>query len=84
MNLALRKMGAVAKPKLVVSVDDSGVITMRSESTFKTIEVKFKLDEEFDETTADGRTTKVLTLSTDISISLYLFSYLHLALSLAV
>lgn len=52
-------MGAAAKPDLVVKVDDSGVITMRSESTFKTVEVKFKLGEEFDETTADGRKTKV-------------------------
>lgn len=58
--MALRKMGLMVKPDLVVSVDDNGVITMRSESTFKTVEVKFKLDEEFEETTADGRKTKVI------------------------
>lgn len=63
VSLHLRKMGLVVKPNLVVSIDDGGVITMRSESTFKTIEVKFKLDEEFDETTADGRKTKVDSLS---------------------
>lgn len=56
-------MGLVVKPNLVVSVDDNGVITMRSESTFKTVEVKFKLDEEFEETTADGRKTKVISFS---------------------
>lgn len=52
-------MGIAAKPDLVVSVNDSGVITVKSQSTFKNIDVTFKLDEEFDETTADGRKTKV-------------------------
>lgn len=57
--MATRQMGNVIKPKLVISVDDAGVISMKSESTFKTTEVKFKLNEEFEETTADGRNTKV-------------------------
>lgn len=52
-------MGNMAKPNLVIRVDDAGVISMKSESTFKTTEIKFKLNEEFDETTADGRKTKV-------------------------
>ncbi|XP_075884389.1 fatty acid-binding protein, adipocyte-like [Nelusetta ayraudi] len=60
VNLALRKMGIAAKPDLVVSVNDSGVITVKSQSTFKNIDVTFKLDEEFDETTADGRKTKTV------------------------
>lgn len=55
-------MGNMAKPNLVISVDDAGVISMKSESTFKTTEIKFKLDEEFDEITADGRKTKVRPL----------------------
>lgn len=52
-------MGNMAKPNLVISVNDAGVISMKSESTFKTTEIKFKINEEFDETTADGRQTKV-------------------------
>lgn len=52
-------MGNMVKPNLVISVDGDGVISMKSESTFKTTEIKFKLEEEFDETTADGRKTKV-------------------------
>ncbi|XP_008275295.1 fatty acid-binding protein, adipocyte-like [Stegastes partitus] len=58
VNFATRQMGNLAKPKLVISVGDDGVITMKSETTFKTTETKFKLNEQFDETTADGRTTK--------------------------
>lgn len=52
-------MGNMAKPNLAISVDDAGLISMKSESTFKTTEITFKLNEEFDETTADGRKTKV-------------------------
>ncbi|XP_008321563.1 fatty acid binding protein 4b [Cynoglossus semilaevis] len=58
VGFATRQMGNVVKPNLVISVDDAGVITMRSESSFKNVEIKFKIDEEFDETTADGRETK--------------------------
>lgn len=32
---------------------------MKSTTTFKTVEVKFRLDEEFDEVTADDRQAKV-------------------------
>lgn len=56
-------MGNMAKPNLVISVEDAGLISMKSETTFKTTELKFKLNEEFDETTADGRKTKVGVIS---------------------
>ncbi|XP_018545000.1 fatty acid binding protein 4b [Lates calcarifer] len=58
VGFATRQMGNMAKPNLVISVNDAGVISMKSESTFKTTEIKFKINEEFDETTADGRQTK--------------------------
>ncbi|XP_035528241.1 fatty acid binding protein 4b [Morone saxatilis] len=58
VGFATRQMGNMAKPNLVISVDDAGVVSMKSESTFKTTEIKFKLNEEFDEATADGRNTK--------------------------
>ncbi|KAM9353131.1 fatty acid binding protein 4b [Symphorus nematophorus] len=58
VGFATRQMGNMAKPNLVISVHDAGVISMKSETTFKTTEIKFKLNEEFDETTADGRNTK--------------------------
>ncbi|XP_068425437.1 fatty acid binding protein 4b [Clinocottus analis] len=58
VSFATRQIGNMTKPNLVFSVDDAGVITLKSESTFKTSEIKFKLGEEFDETTTDGRSTK--------------------------
>ncbi|XP_022621357.1 fatty acid-binding protein, adipocyte-like [Seriola dumerili] len=58
VGFATRQMGNMVKPNLVISVSDAGVISMKSESTFKTTEIKFKVNEEFDETTADGRETK--------------------------
>ncbi|XP_012681935.2 fatty acid-binding protein, adipocyte-like [Clupea harengus] len=63
VGFATRQMGNLVKPNLVLSVDDQGVVSLKSQSTFKTVEIKFKLDEEFDETTADDRRTKtVITL----------------------
>lgn len=52
-------MGILAKPNVVISMGDDGFITLKSVTTFKTTEFKFKLNEEYDEDTADGRATKV-------------------------
>lgn len=78
VGFATRQMGNMAKPNLVISVDDAGVVSMKSESTFKTTEIKFKLDEEFDETTADGRKTKVghLFVFTNIDARFFVFAAL--------
>ncbi|XP_023680092.1 fatty acid-binding protein, liver-like [Paramormyrops kingsleyae] len=63
VGLATRQMGNMVKPCFHFAVDDQGVVCMKSQSTLKSTEVKFKLDEEFDETTADDRKTKtVVTL----------------------
>lgn len=59
VNFATRQMGNLVKPNLVFSVAEGGSISLKAESTFKTTEIKFKLNEEFEETTADGRKTKV-------------------------
>lgn len=58
VNFLLAKMASSAKPSYVIS-QDGDVFTMRTETTFKTTEVKFKLNEEIDETTGDGRKCKV-------------------------
>ncbi|XP_071772000.1 fatty acid binding protein 4b [Centroberyx gerrardi] len=60
VGFATRQMGNMAKPNLLFSVDDAGVVSMKSQSTFKTTEIQFKLNEEFDETTADDRKTKTV------------------------
>lgn len=58
VGLALRKMGNVVKPTLIITIDGDKVV-LKNSSTFKTTEISFKLGEEFDETTADGRNVKV-------------------------
>ncbi|KAM6959477.1 fatty acid binding protein 4a [Aplochiton taeniatus] len=67
VGFATRQVGNRTKPNLIVSVEDEGVICMKSQSTFKTTEIKFKLNEPFDETTADDRkTTTVVSIANGI------------------
>ncbi|KAM3595649.1 uncharacterized protein V6R79_000536 [Siganus canaliculatus] len=62
VGFATRQVGNRTKPNLVVSVDD-GIVCLKTQSTFKTTEIKFKLNEPFEETTADDRKTRtVVTL----------------------
>lgn len=59
----LRKMGSIATPvvELIKNPDDS--YTMNTTTTFKSSTISFKLGEEFDEETLDGRNVKtVITL----------------------
>lgn len=51
-------MGNLAKPTLTVEVDEKNFY-YKSKSTFKTLELKAKIGEEFDEETPDGRKVKV-------------------------
>ncbi|XP_003969357.1 fatty acid binding protein 4a [Takifugu rubripes] len=63
VGFATRQVGNRTKPNLVVSVDDQGTVCMKSQSTFKNTEIKFKLNEPFEEMTADDRKTRtVVTL----------------------
>lgn len=59
VGFATRQVGNRTKPNLVFTVDDQGTVCMRTQSTFKNTEIKFKLNEPFDETTADDRKTRV-------------------------
>lgn len=56
--MALRKMGGLAKPDVIIS-QDGDTITVKTESTFKTSQFSFKLGEPFEEETLDGRKTQV-------------------------
>ncbi|PWA15158.1 hypothetical protein CCH79_00008776 [Gambusia affinis] len=60
VGFATRQVGNRTKPNFVMSVDDQGMICMKSQSAFKTTEVKFKLNEPFEETTADDRKTRTV------------------------
>ncbi|XP_075961551.1 fatty acid-binding protein, heart isoform X4 [Anarhichas minor] len=59
VGFATRQMGSVTKPTTIISVDGD-TVTVKTQSTLKNTEVSFKLDEEFDETTADDRKVKSL------------------------
>lgn len=59
VGFATRQVGNRTKPNLVVSVEGDGSVCLKSQSTFKTTEIKFKLNEPFEETTADDRKTRV-------------------------
>ncbi|XP_068189577.1 fatty acid-binding protein, heart [Antennarius striatus] len=62
LGLATRTAGCITKPTTIISVKD-GVVTLRTESSIKSTEISFKLDEKFDEVTADGRNVKsIVTL----------------------
>jgi len=57
VGLVTRKMGASVSPTVELT-EDGGLYTMKTSSTFKNSEIKFKLGEEFDEETPDGRKVK--------------------------
>merc|ERR1712105_88326 len=54
VNMLLRKAACASTPKMEVS-EDGGVWRIKTSTTLKTMELKFKLGEQFDETTPDGR-----------------------------
>lgn len=57
--MVMRKMANAASPSVDIAEAD-GKYTLKTISTFKTTEINFKLGEEFDETTGDGRNVKVI------------------------
>jgi len=58
VNYVTRKIAATLKTNYVISDEKDGTYNLRLESTFKNVDMKFKLNEEFDETTSDGRKCK--------------------------
>ena len=59
VGMALRKMGAIAKPDCIITSDGQN-LTVKTESTFKTTQFSCKLGEKFEENTADGRKTQTV------------------------
>eukprot|EP00092_Neocalanus_flemingeri_P018262 GFUD01019763.1.p1 GENE.GFUD01019763.1~~GFUD01019763.1.p1 ORF type:complete len:139 (+),score=39.11 GFUD01019763.1:53-469(+) len=54
VNMLLRKAATVSSPKIEVT-EVGGTWTIKTSTTLKNMELKFKIGEEFEETTADGR-----------------------------
>ncbi|XP_027004588.1 fatty acid binding protein 4b [Tachysurus fulvidraco] len=65
IGFASRQIANLAKPNLLFSVDDQGFVSLKSMTTFKTVEIKFRLNEEFDEITADDRQAKTVMKMVD-------------------
>uniref|UniRef100_A0A6A7G4V7 Intracellular fatty acid binding protein n=1 Tax=Hirondellea gigas TaxID=1518452 RepID=A0A6A7G4V7_9CRUS len=63
VGLVMRKLGASTKPTVEL-INNNGEWTLKTTTTIKTTEIKFKIDEEFNESTYDGRETKT-TFSID-------------------
>lgn len=53
-----RKLASTQSPTVDITVNDDGSIAMKTSSTFKTVEIVFKLGEEFDEKRMDDVVTK--------------------------
>merc|ERR1712170_228455 len=59
VNFMLRKAATVSTPTMEVS-EENGVWTILTSTTLKSMELKFELGKEFEETTADGRDVKAI------------------------
>jgi len=59
VGLVTRKLGNKSSPTVTIS-EEAGEFTFKQESLVKTSEIKFKIGQEFDEITADGRQVKSL------------------------
>ncbi|KAG8506890.1 Fatty acid-binding protein, heart [Galemys pyrenaicus] len=57
VGFATRQVANMTKPTTIIEVNGD-VITLKTQSTFKSTEINFKLGVEFDETTADDRKVK--------------------------
>jgi len=57
VGLVMRKMANAATPTQEIKVED-GTWSIKTSTTFKTTDISFKIGEEFDETTGDGRKVK--------------------------
>ncbi|XP_070279556.1 fatty acid-binding protein, heart-like [Myotis yumanensis] len=57
VDFATRQVASVIKPITIIEINGD-TITLKTQSTFKSTEISFKLGVEFDETTADDRKVK--------------------------
>lgn len=58
VSFVIRKVAVNTSPTIEISVADDGTFTVKTISTFKNSELKFKLGEEFEEKRMDGITVK--------------------------
>ena len=61
VSYLVRKLGNKSTPVVTVSKGDDDLLSFKQESLVSTSEIKFKLGEQFDEKSADGRMVKIFT-----------------------
>ncbi|XP_072461071.1 fatty acid-binding protein 9-like [Notamacropus eugenii] len=61
VSFAIRNDGGLAKSTVTISAKDE-VMTIKTESSSITVEISFKLNQEFDEVTADNRKVKSIVM----------------------
>uniref|UniRef100_K7FK20 Fatty acid binding protein 3 n=2 Tax=Pelodiscus sinensis TaxID=13735 RepID=K7FK20_PELSI len=59
VGFATRQIANLTKPTTIIELEGD-TVTVKTQSTFKSTEISFKLEEEFEETTADDRHVKSL------------------------
>ncbi|KFM62498.1 Fatty acid-binding protein, brain, partial [Stegodyphus mimosarum] len=59
VNIVMRKAGLMSKPVVEIKKEGDEFI-LKTTTTFKNSEIKFKLDEEFEETRMDGSNCKTI------------------------
>merc|ERR1739844_464663 len=59
VNFLLRKAATASSPVMTVTIED-GTYTFKTSTIVKSMELKFKLGEEFEESTPDGREVKAI------------------------
>ncbi len=55
VSYLVRKLGNASKPLVTITETAPSEYSIKQESLVKSSEIKFKIDQPFDETTADGR-----------------------------
>ena len=61
VSYMVRKLGNASKPLVTITPTGTNAYEMKQESLIKTSMINFKLDEPFEETTADGRKVRHTT-----------------------
>ena len=69
VGFLLRKAIPCFTPEITITEVEGGLWKVKTSTIFKTFEIEFKLNEEFDETTPDGREVKsVVTVEDGIQV----------------
>lgn len=56
----IRKVAVNTSPTIEISVEADGTVVVKTQSTFKNSQIKFKIGEEFEEKRMDGNTVKTI------------------------